>query len=274
MKAHKKFDAKSREKQLKALEEFRFIDDTFMKVAFQDKACVKCVLDTILEADLTIIESHVELVLTNLHGGDVKLDVFAKDENGSVSNIEVQKSDSGAQPKRARRNSSFLDANQPDPGKYGENLRRSYVIFITEGDPLGGGLPIYHINRTIKETGTAFNDEAHIIYVTAKIQDVSTSLGRLMHDFTAKSASEMYNPILADRMRQLKEMEEGQETMCRVMEKLIEDVSEDIREYAREETKEDYILKASKNLKLSPEDIAAAFEVNLDYVKEVLAKNE
>ena len=44
------------------------------------------------------------------------------------------------------------------------------------------GHPIYHIDRIVKETGKNFNDEAHIIYVNAQIQD-ETALGKLMHDF-------------------------------------------------------------------------------------------
>lgn len=30
-------------------------------------------------------------------------------------------------------------------------IKDSYVIFITQNDVLKGGLPIYHIDRTIKE---------------------------------------------------------------------------------------------------------------------------
>lgn len=46
-----------------------------------------------------------------------------------------------------------------------DELPESYVIFITRDDILGYGLPIYHIDRQIKEINIAFQDEAHIIYV-------------------------------------------------------------------------------------------------------------
>ena len=39
------------------------------------------------------------------------------------------------------------------------------MIFITENDVLKSGLPIYHIDRIVQETGEPFGDEAHIIYV-------------------------------------------------------------------------------------------------------------
>ena len=44
-------------------------------------------------------------------------------------------------------------------------IHDSYVIFITENDCMGQGLPLYHIERTIQETGKLFKDGSHIIYV-------------------------------------------------------------------------------------------------------------
>ena len=61
-------------------------------------------------------------------------------------------------------------------------LTETYVIFITENDVLKSGLPIYHIDRIVQETGEPFGDEAHIIYVNSQIKD-ETELGKLMYDF-------------------------------------------------------------------------------------------
>jgi len=277
-------EAQKREKQMKALKNFRLLDDIFMRVALEDKDCVKCVLDTILDANLTILESKTQVSITNLHGGSVYLDVLSLDDKGEICNIEVQRADEGARPKRARRNSSFLDANHPDPGRYGENLRTTYVIFITESDPLGFGLPIYHIDRTIRENGEPFNDGAHIIYVTSKVQDLSTKLGRLMHDFTVKSADEMYNEALANRVKQLKETKEGQEHMCKIMEEMVEEARERGHKIGleeglktglkagREETEEQHICLMAK--RMSPKTIADLLELSLNRVQDILKNNK
>lgn len=63
---------------------------------------------------------------------------------------------------------------------------------------LKAGLPIYHIDRTVKETGAMFGDEAHILYANSQIKD-ETELGKLMHDFSCTDAK-------------------GVEVMCRAME--------------------------------------------------------
>ena len=111
----------------------------------------------------------------------------------------------------------MLDANITEPGDDLEHLKETYVIFITENDVIGNGLPIYHVDRVIKETGELFNDKAHIIYVNSEITD-ETDLGRLMHDFRCKNADEMKNKLLAEKVRTLKETDEGVDSMCRAVE--------------------------------------------------------
>lgn len=72
-----------------------------------------------------------------------------------------------------------------------ENLPETYVIFITEHDVLGKDKPIYHINRYIEETGEAFGDSLHILYVNGAYRD-DTPLGLLMKDFSCMTASDMH----------------------------------------------------------------------------------
>ena len=105
-------------------------------------------------------------------------------------------------------------------------LNESYVIFITENDVLGKSLPIYHIERTVTETGERFGDEEHIVYVNSQIRN-KTSLGMLMHDFACTEAKDMYYHVLADRVRYFKEDEKGVTVMCKAM--------EDMRNEARAE---------------------------------------
>ena len=159
---------------------------------------------------------------------------MAVDADNRVYNIEIQRSDKGAGAKRARYNSSLMDANVTEPGEKYENLCELYVIFITENDIMKAGLPIYHIDRTVKETGELFSDESHIIYVNSQIKDES-ALGKLMHDFSCTGAKDMKYKILADRVRYFKEDEKGVATMCKAMEEMRnEAVKEERVEVARQ----------------------------------------
>ncbi|MCB6992392.1 PD-(D/E)XK nuclease family transposase [bacterium 210820-DFI.6.37] len=225
---------------LQRLRGFRLLDDDFMSKVFEDKACSEFLLKIVLDKkDLNVQKVRVQYDVKNLQGRSIRLDIVATDENGWMYNIEIQRSDKGASIKRARYNSSLLDANVTEPGDDYENLAETYVIFITENDVLKAGLPIYHIDRTIKETGAMFGDEAHILYVNSQIKD-ETELGKLMHDFSCTDAKDMHYKILADRVRYFKEDAKGVETMCKAM--------EDMRKEAAAEQNILTLLGAIKNL--------------------------
>ena len=205
---------------LKILKKFRLIDDDFMAVIFEEIPCTEMLLQIVLNRDdLTVKEVRSQYEIKNLGGRSVRLDIFAIDKDGHAYNIEIQRKDSGAVAKRARYNSSLIDAHMTAPGDNYETLADTYVIFITENDVLKEGLPLYHIERTIKETGKDFADGSHIIYVNSMIRD-ETALGKLMHDFFCTNPDDMYYKILADRTRYFKETEKGVKTMCQMMQNL------------------------------------------------------
>ena len=196
----------------------RLLDDDFMNKVFEDKACAEFLLQIILQrSDLKVAQVHVQYEVKNLQGRSARLDILAVDEENRVYNIEIQRDDRGASVKRARYNSSLIDANITEPGEQYEKLNETYVIFITEHDVLKGGRPIYRIERIVQETGESFGDGTHILYVNAQMKD-DTALGQLMHDFSCTSADEMHYQILADRVRYFKEDKEGVATMCKIME--------------------------------------------------------
>lgn len=213
------FDRKHQE-DLQRIRNFRLMDDDFMCKVFEDAVCAELLLKIILNRnDLTVQEVHGQHNIKNLQGRSVRLDILAIDDKNRNYNIEIQRSDRGADVKRARYNSSLLDANLTEPGARYNQLNETYVIFITENDVLNAGLPIYHIDRVIKETGTFFGDESHIIYVNSQIKD-ETALGRLMQDFYCTDPDDMKYSVLAKRVRYFKEDSKGVSNMCRAIEEM------------------------------------------------------
>ena len=203
---------------LQRLSALRLLDDDFMNKVFENKACAEFLLQIILQrSDLKVAQVHVQHEVKSLQGRSARLDILAVDQENRVYNIEIQRDDRGVSVKRARYNSSLIDANITEPGEQYEKLNETYVIFITEHDVLKGGRPIYRIERTVQETGESFGDGTHILYVNAQMKD-DAALGQLMHDFSCTSADEMHYQILADRVRYFKEDKEGVATMCKIME--------------------------------------------------------
>lgn len=211
------------EEYLQRLRGLRLLDDNFMTKVFEDKDCSEVLLQVVLDRDdLTIREVHSQYGLNNIQGRSARLDILAVDEQNRAYNIEIQRNDRGAEVRRARYNSGLMDVNITEPGDRYDQLYETYVIFITENDILKAGLPIYHIDRMIRETGKEFGDGAHIIYVNSQIRD-DTKLGRLMQDFTCTNPNDMNYPVLAQRVRYFKEDTKGVATMCRAFEEVREE---------------------------------------------------
>ena len=165
---------------MERIKEMRLIDDIFMSKVFEDRACAEVLLRAILKKnDLKVKNVNVQYDIKNLQGRSVRLDILAEDEIGKIYDIEVQRSNTGADAKRARYNSSLLDANITEPGD-------TY--------------------------------EAHIIYVNSQKQN-NTTLGRIMHDFYCKDAKDVKNKTLKNRIKFFKEDKEGVTIMANTIDK-------------------------------------------------------
>ena len=228
-----------KQKMLARLKRVTLMDDEFMTRFFQDdKERTQFVLNTILgNRKIEIVEEVSQKVVKSLLGRSVRLDVFARDAKGRPYDIEIQRADKGAGAKRARYYSALMDADETVPNMEPENLPESYIIFITEHDIFKKGFPLYHIERVINETGKPFNDKMHIIYVNGQYRG-DDPIGWLMHDFNCTKASDMKNEILAEKVRYIKESDNGVTHMGRVME-----------EFAKEEREEERIETAAKLIK-------------------------
>ena len=271
-------DLESRYEKYKGIiKNFTLMSDIFMRNVFKKRECLEYVLQVIMEKqDLHVIDQIIQKNYKNLQGRSAVMDCVARDSAGKQFDVEIQQDNEGASPKRARYHSGLMDMNTLNPGQDFEELPESYVIFITRDDILGYGLPIYHIDRQIKELNEAFQDEAHIIYVNSRKQD-DTELGRLIHDLHCKKADEMHSPILAKRVYELKETQKGVELMCHEMEKIYSEGMESGEKRGELKAKKETILslaemgipvnKIAKAVNLSEKDVQKWIDENLCAMK-------
>ena len=218
----------NRIKYKKSIQEFCLMYDTFMAVVFGNELQLsEMLLHTIMGNDkIRVITSTGQYAIKSLQAHSSTLDIFCQDELGRYFNVEVQRASSGAVPQRARYHLGMIDSKHfPAGEKDYRKLKDAYVIFITETDVLGDGLPKYDIKRTIAQNGKDFKDGSHIIYVNGEKRYDNTELSILMHDFFCKDAKDVKNAVLADRVRHFKEEESGVEEMCEIMQKLANDAA-------------------------------------------------
>ena len=255
---------------LEIIRNFRLMDDTIMSKVFEDKECSELLLRVILgRDDLTVVRVVSQFELKNLQGRSARLDIYAVDNKGKQYDIEVQRSDEGGNPKRARYNSSLLDTNSLLPGEKCDNLPESYVIFITEHDVLNGGKPLYTINRTISELGNAiFADESHIIYVNGEAR-TETALGELMQDFFCNDPDKMHYKVLSRRAGYFKEDKEGVDTMCKLMEDYAEKRAKEAAREAARDSSINFAVELWNDGMRDMEKIAKLTKLPLDEVKKL-----
>ncbi len=203
--------------------------------------------------------------MKNLLGRDIWLDIDAVDSEEREYNVEIQRSDKGADRKRARYHSCILDAHLLQPNEDFSKLPETYIIFVTENDVIGGGLPLYFIERQIINMDQPFNDGEHIVYINGEDRNNETGLGRLMHDFFCTSPEDMNYKQLADKVRYFKEDEEGVKSMCRALEAMREEAAKNAVEQNNTEIAMDMI----KDGKLSLEQIARYTRLAIERVKEL-----
>jgi len=116
------------------------MDDDFMSVCLANNfEGVELILRIVLGREGIKVKSvRTQEPLKNLQGRLAVLDVHAIDSTDKEFDVEIQRKDAGAGAKRARHNSSLLDAHILKPGEDTEDIPDSYVIFITENDVMKG----------------------------------------------------------------------------------------------------------------------------------------
>ena len=208
---------------LEKIKQLRLMDDTFFNSCFDGNIpCMEVVLRAVLGNDrLRVTEVITQQSVPNLYGRAVRFDALATDGE-TIYDVEIQRSDEGAIPRRARFNSSMIDSREVSKGTLFPDLPETYVIFITEHDVWKRGKPLYTVRRTFEDTEEVFNDGAHILYVNGEYQSESP-LGHLMHDFFCIDPNDMYSDVLAERVRFFKEDEKGVAAMCNVMKEIYDD---------------------------------------------------
>ena len=252
------------QEDLERIKNFRLLDDDFFTKCFEgDTECIELVLRIVLnKSDLKVVDVRTQVFVENIKNRSVRLDVLATDSEGRKFNAEIQRANKGAGKRRARYNSSMMDANLLNKGEDFDSLPETFVVFITENDVIGKGKALYHVGRCFLDSGEIFDDGSHIIYVNGSYRD-ETPIGKLMHDFSCKNPSEMYYGVLAERTRFFKESKEGIAVMCKAM--------EDMRDQAYKEGRISMVIQMLKAGKYDLKDIAALSGMSVEELEKLKA---
>ena len=201
------------------IQNMRLLDDALMTAALADNIpATQLILRIILgKDDLVITSVRAQSEYKNLRGHSLRLDVDAVDSEGRKYDIEIQRDNREAKPERGRYHMAIIDSASLEENHSFTDLPTVYVLFITESDYYKKGMPIYHVNRMVEETGEQYGDRAHILYVNGSYKG-ENPLGLLMADFRERNPGRMHYAELAERVSNLKNSEDEVKKMCRAME--------------------------------------------------------
>ena len=238
-----------------------FDDDLMSRVFDKNIEATELILRIILGRDIKVITVTGQNELKNheIGGRNITLDVHAIDVDGEEIDIEVQGNSAGAHIKRARYHSSMVDSRMLKEGQVFKDLKDSYVIFIYKYDKFRKGLPVYHIDRCVRETGGSFDDGSHIIYVNGGYKG-NDEIGQLMKDFHQENPEKIHYSVLAKGVKHFKETEKGRGQMSEIVEKYA-------KEYAKEYAAKEKIVSVKNlmgNMKLTLEQALKALGVQGD----------
>ena len=148
--------------------------DFIFKLVFNHKQLAKKLIEKILGISittLTVLQSEKFVLNGKKDGKAVRLDIFAKDDEGRGYDIEMQSSNdpNDPLPLRARYYVSMLDQEAINKGEHYRELKQTFVIFICNFALFGGKRRMYTFNfRCNEDTSIKLNDNSTIVFLCSK----------------------------------------------------------------------------------------------------------
>ena len=202
------------------------MDDVMFQKMCEEKATCQEIISTILDKDVIVLDVIPQDFIMNLQGRSVRLDCLCKLKTGKFVNVEVQKSDDDDHEARVRYNAPVVTANETPKSIKFKDVAQVIVIFISKFDIFSGGLPIYHINRFVRELGTRAENGFTEIYVNSAVKkydtDLNGNVSDLMDLFTDRESFNYEKfPVFSKRKNMFTNTEKGAIEMCEKVDQLV-----------------------------------------------------
>ncbi|MBS6519927.1 MAG: Rpn family recombination-promoting nuclease/putative transposase [Clostridiales bacterium] len=227
-----------KKKQLKELT----IKDNFMFGAvMMDEENCKGLLERVLQIKIDYVEiSKEKSIVYHPEYKGVRLDVYAKDENHTCYNVEMQVQKKSALGKRIRYYQSQMDMEMLLTGEDYAELPNTYVIFIYDFDPIGEGKYRYTFRTKCEELlGMNLEDGRTIVFLNTHGKNESevpkelVTLLKYIREDIDGSEREFHDSYVERLQKFIHEIKSNREMEERFM--IFEEMLKDERAEGREE---------------------------------------
>ena len=207
--------------KMKSFQDLNLCDDFLFKEVMRDKNLVIGFLEMVLDLKGKINEvKFVETEKTIRHrylDKGIRLDVYLKDNENNVYNIEIQNGNLTNIAKRCRMYQSKLDSGALKPGEDYANLKKQYIIFVCTGDPFGEGLYKYTFENLCEEDPSIkLGDESLKVFLNTKGQkgEVSRELKAFLNfveESTVQNAANINDLYVAQLSAKIEDIKKDEE---------------------------------------------------------------
>ena len=191
----------------KTLKELNLEDDFLFAHVMSDKDICKEFLEKLLEVEIEKIEmpenqKTIDLVLESK---GIRLDIYVKDENNTVYNVEMQRGKHKNIPKRLRYYQGNIDLDLINKGEDYRKLAKSYIIFICTFDLFNKGRHKYTFETVCKEDNSIkLEDDTNKIILNTKgvMKDLNNEIIEFLK-YVEHSDSEIANKAKGDLVKNI-----------------------------------------------------------------------
>ena len=191
-------------------DEIGITNDYMFGTVFRDKEKCKELLQRILKIRLVEIEvvEPQKVMKTTLIGKGIRIDIYAKDSEGNVYDIEMQTTEETDLHLRTRYYHSKMDSYQIRAGQKYFNLKQSVVIFICTFDPFADDRSIYTFETTCKENkGLVLADKRRTYFVNIKgnREGISEDTTKLLDYFKTGQPTDSYTENIQNEVELIRD---------------------------------------------------------------------
>lgn len=217
------------------------------------------------------------------HG--IRLDVYLRDEAGTVFNVEMQSARDGDLAKRARYYQGAIDRSELPRGADYDNLSKSYVIFVCDFDYFHIGKAVGKRVSFLEGTETAYDDGSHVFFLNSRYTEgnASRSILEFLDMIRTNDLEKAYETPLGQkakaRVQAVRSDKELEVSYMTIAQKMLDERRQGFREgqeegweKGREKGREETLKENVHALKgiLEPAVIARQFKMPLEEVLEIL----
>ena len=207
----------------------------------------------LLERVLQIKIDHVEIsreksIVYHPEYKGVRLDVYAKDENQTRYNVEMQVEKKPALGKRSRYYQSQMDMEMLLAGEDYAELPNTYVIFICDFDPFGKGKYRYTFRARCEESSKAdLEDGRTVVFLStcgkneSEVPKELVTFLKYVKEDLAGSEKEFHDPYVERLQKFVRNVKENREMEERFM--IFEEMLKEERASGREEGRAEGLIQ-------------------------------